>query len=315
MSLTIFIKLPEVKAKLKPLRPKLPRKINVPLRVESRSPRYMLVGTAFDYLLRFELQRRAPHAIPGTLVADSAPECIWQPGCFLSLGMDHRQMPAQEAEMLAEKEAKRARIIVENAKKALAEYVKSEAPDRGTQADLAAHAIRLAKLDDMSRALRLDASFAEADQVNVEELLALLAIVPFNTLLHDKVLLLNPTFGDSSRLVGGADADLIAGDTLIDFKTTKSGEVTAENLDQLLGYFLLGRNEHRSDPTFPAINRLAIYFCRHGHIWPLEASVWLENPLFDQTEEWFLQPCEESVGPSGSEYYYCRWQGAVRVFG
>jgi hypothetical protein len=34
--------------------------------------------------------------------------------------------------------------------------------------------------------------------------------------------------------VGGADTDLIAGDTLVDFKTTKDGTVTAAILDQSL---------------------------------------------------------------------------------
>lgn len=300
MSLTSFVKMADVKAKLKPLRPKLPRKINAPLRVESRSPRYMLVGTAFDYLLRIELQRRAPHAISRKLVAESAPDRIWQPGMFLNLSMDPMQMPPDESEKIAEKEAKRAKRVVESAKIAIALYVQCEAPNRVMQADLAAHAIRLAKLDDMCRALELDASFEEADAEDVEELLALLAIVPFDTLLDDKVLLLNPTFGESSRLVGGADADLVAGDTLIDFKTTKTGEVTTEHLDQLLGYFLLARNERRSDPTFPAINRLAIYFCRHGHLWTLDATAWTEHPQFAETEEWFFARAKEVFsGPKG----------------
>lgn len=63
MSLTSFLDLPEVVAKVKPLRPKPPRKIDAPLRAQPRSNRYTMIGTAFDYLLRFELQRRAPHAV------------------------------------------------------------------------------------------------------------------------------------------------------------------------------------------------------------------------------------------------------------
>ncbi len=59
MSLLSFISLPDVAAKIKPLRPRLSRTIPAELRAKPRSNRYMTVGTAFDYLLRFELQRRA----------------------------------------------------------------------------------------------------------------------------------------------------------------------------------------------------------------------------------------------------------------
>jgi len=60
MSLSRFIDNPEVNDKLKRLRPGGSRKIGATVRVEPRSNRYTMVGAAFDYLLRFELQRRAP---------------------------------------------------------------------------------------------------------------------------------------------------------------------------------------------------------------------------------------------------------------
>src|SRR5437867_45818 len=85
MSLTRFLDMAEVKGSVKTLRPKLPRKINAPLKVAPRSNRYMMVGTAFDYLLRFELQRRAPHAISECLVAEDASEMICGPGWFMHL--------------------------------------------------------------------------------------------------------------------------------------------------------------------------------------------------------------------------------------
>jgi hypothetical protein len=55
MSLTHFLNLADVKTKIKVLRPKLPRKLAVPVKVQPKSNHYMIVGTAFDYLLRFEL--------------------------------------------------------------------------------------------------------------------------------------------------------------------------------------------------------------------------------------------------------------------
>jgi hypothetical protein len=124
--------------------------------------------------------------------------------------------------------------------------------------------------------------------------------VPFDQLLHDEAMLLNPTFGETSELVGGADADLITGETLVDFKATKKQEIDGAHLDQLLGYYLLARRQRRADPTFPAIRRLAIYFCRHGHLFALDASTWAKHPLFQETEQWFLSRAREVFGHARS---------------
>lgn len=296
MSLTSFVDMPDVRAKLKPLRPKLPRKLSAPVRVEPRSKRYMLVGTAFDYLLRFELQRRAPHAISERWVAEYAPEIIWRETDSASVGMDLMADAAPEQYMPPEEVAKRARTLLENAKAAVAEYLKVKAPTAAMQAELAAHAIRLAKLDSVYRAWRLEPGFEEASPEDVQDLIDLLAIVPFDDLLHDKVLLLNPTFGQASHLVGGADTDLIAGDLLVDFKTTKIGKIDVENLDQILGYLLLARKQRSVDRGFPVINRLGLYFCRHGCLWSLEASAWTSNPEFPAIEQWFFQRADEVFG-------------------
>jgi hypothetical protein len=293
MSLTGFLRRADVKAKLAPLRPRLPRKIPVLLKAEPRSSRYSMVGTAFDYLLRFELQRRAPHAIAEQLIAESAPDSIWRPGFYRHLPMDARMMPPEEAEEMAKEEAKRARQVVDRAKAAIAAYVTMKEPDHSAQADLAGHAIRLAKLDELCRAGQLDSSFAEANLEDVEDLLALLAIVPYDALIHPQTMLLNFGFGETSSLVGGADTDLITGATLVDFKTTKASEITVDNLDQLLGYYLLARRQRQVDATFPVIDRLALYFCRHGHLWVADATTWTDNPHFSEVEEWFFNRAKE----------------------
>ena len=46
MSLTSFVAMRDVKARTKLFRPKMPRKIGVPLKVEPRTKRSALVGTA-----------------------------------------------------------------------------------------------------------------------------------------------------------------------------------------------------------------------------------------------------------------------------
>ena len=120
--------------------------------------------------------------------------------------------------------------------------------------DLAAHTLRLARLDAVVRAGKLDPNFEMGDPEDVQDLLALIADVPFDQLIHETVLFLNPTFGESSRLVGGADCDLIAGDMLVEVKTTKKPTMKGGDIDQLFGYLFLARNEritnHR-DPRNP----------------------------------------------------------------
>jgi hypothetical protein len=297
MSLSRFLERPDVIATLKPLRPKTPRTLDVPLKVEPRSNRYLLVGTAFDYLLRFDLQRRAPHAVARPWVAEHSCDILWHEGhrvgdksVFISGGLDALKDVVDPSDYLPPEEVgRRARAVVAKAKSAVASYLKCKTPTDAQLFELGAHAIRLAKLDQVLREFRLDPRFEEADGEDVEDLLGLLKIVPFDSLSHRKTLLLNPAFAESSLLVGGADADLIAGDLLVDFKVTKTSKMTARNLDQLLGYYLLIRHYRQQHPEFPEIKRVALYFARHGLLWPLDVTVWTEHPGFPAVQEWFFE--------------------------
>ena len=77
---------------------------------------------------------------------------------------------------------------------------------------------------------------------------------------------LNPTFGGSSD-VGGADADLIVGSTLIDIKATVNPKIGRPWLWQLLGYALLDYSDHYG------IDTVGVYLSRQGCLleWPIEA--------------------------------------------
>jgi hypothetical protein len=165
MSLTSFLQLPDVTAAVKPLRPKTPREIDVPLKVEPRSNRYLMVGTAFDYLLRFELQRRAPHAVTEEWVAELSLDVIWREDkkAGVAVGLDVlRDFQSTPYHLPPDEVIKRARAIVEKAKAAVASYLESKTPTRAQFSELAAHAIRLAKLDQVCREYRLDPRFEEA---------------------------------------------------------------------------------------------------------------------------------------------------------
>src|SRR5262249_7285446 len=152
MSPSRFFKIPEVVAKFKPLRPKLSRQISAPLKVPPRTANYMLVGTAFDYLLRFELQRRAPHAISESLVAEFAAKRIWQPGFFVFLSPEDKEAAHKAA-------ATHSRILLENPNITGVEYLKKlKEAGPSVQAELAADSVRFAKAEEAAK--------KEADRVS-----------------------------------------------------------------------------------------------------------------------------------------------------
>ena len=68
---------------------------------------------------------------------------------------------------------------------------------------------------------------------------------------------LNPTFEGSAN-VGGADADLIVDDTLIDIKTYTRPVIEFDCIWQLLGYVLLDYGNHRE------IDGIGLYMARQG---------------------------------------------------
>lgn len=76
----------------------------------------------------------------------------------------------------------------------------------------------------------------------------------------------NPVFAGSSA-IGGADADFIIATTIFELKTTKTLDAAAVRnaLLQLLGYSLLDYDDEYG------IRRVGIYFARHGWVkaWPL----------------------------------------------
>lgn len=269
--LTSFVRKPDVAARLKPLRPPPPRRIPGEIQVRPRTKHYALIGSAFDYLLRFELQRRAPHATGGKWVAERAP---------VLCQMLHLSVPGMNRKELAHHQYARLR----EAKEAVSAYQRLDAPSEVEREGIAVRAIRLAKLDLVRRAGKLDADFDVVDGQDVHDLLAMLAIVPFNLLRYNSVLLLNPAFGESSQLVGGADCDLVVGDCLIDIKTTHMTSMEGRGIDQLLGYFMLARNEHRAG-IFPLVTKVAFYFARYGCLWALNAA---SRPGIDEAERFFI---------------------------
>ena len=87
---------------------------------------------------------------------------------------------------------------------------------------------KLATIDMVVRAgkILLPPNAVKGDIIDMENLFRVL--VDSGLLVPKRRAFLNPAFDKDSVLVGGADADLILDDTLIDIKTTKSDSFTQD---------------------------------------------------------------------------------------
>ena len=79
---------------------------------------------------------------------------------------------------------------------------------------------------------------------------------------NNNKIIYNPNFGKYSLSIGGADADIIINDTLIDFKTSRYlnyNNGCINNLKQIVGYYLLNYLNKGV-----LINTLSLYYARYG---------------------------------------------------
>lgn len=280
MSVRSLIADPEVRERLDAILPPISKPAPL-LSVPPRTNRYGLVGTAFDYALRFELGRRNPHAVSRPWVAEGAVERL--PVAAARVGCSEKDIKLLKMQAAG---------IIEAAHRFLESHVGATVWDASL---LAIHAVLLAKLDNVCRAYQLDPALTEADPDDVRDVVELLAIVPYELLSDPKVMLMNPTFGAFSSVVGGADADLISGDLLVDIKTTKAADLKPDVIRQLLVYLILAQRAHAADnEVFPVVRRVGIYFSRHGHLWQMPTEQIIEHPRYHETADWLIHFAEEN---------------------
>jgi len=241
VSLTSFIKNNEVR-KLFADEFKKPRgKIPGEIKAEPVTNHYALIGTAFDYLMRFYLKHHYPEAIEKRWVAEIS--------CKLT-----------EVNPSVHKKAVK---NLKFAKDAYSKFLKNGVLNE----DILKSAILLAQLDPIYRAGYVDENMGIVDEDDIQDLRNLISLVNIEDFKADSYCLLNPTFNEGSILVGGADADIVIDNQLIDIKTTKKLEITREMFNQIIGYYVLGKiggigREEKIDVS--NINEIGFYFSRYG---------------------------------------------------
>lgn len=149
-------------------------------------------------------------------------------------------------------------------------------------------AIVLAQLDGICRAGYFDRNFGISWLPEWEDLVSLLKLIPEEIESFGPNSFYNPTFGEGSKLVGGADADLILDDILIEIKVTKKLELRREYFNQLIGYYLLSLvGGVNGNTDIKPIKRIGVYFARHGYLWQIPLSEIAPQKTFDEFLVWF----------------------------
>lgn len=270
LSLTKFISLPDVKARFEQEFPLPVTTLKGQILAPPVTKNYSLVGIAFDYLMRFYLERLNPGCVTHGWVAETSVE-------FTKLSGD----PG-----LFDKASK----LLKLAKKNHQRYIKT-----GKLGDyIFTSAIHLAQLDIIYRAGKVDPNMGRVDPGDLDDLSNLIALVKPELFRSRVICMLNPTFGEASILVGGADADIVIDDTLIEIKTSKYLKFNKEHYHQLVGYYLLSKiGGCVGDVKGLSLNKLGIYYSRYGILHTVTVETIENKPNLKQFIKWFVKRAKE----------------------
>jgi len=251
---------------------------------------YILVGTAFDYLLRFYVERLNPNAITRRWVAELAISHPLSPiladvTVYMDGTISFRETPL----------TRKVEQMIQQGKKAHTEYIASGV----LTVELIKSCLLLAQSDQIFRGGKIGARIVDetlriVQEEDIADLWNLISIVDPNIFRARELCLLNPTFGEGSNLVGGADADLVIDDTIIEIKTTKNLKLRRAYFDQLLGYYILHEISGVGGlQPKPKISKVAIYFSRFAHLYVIDLQDIIDPRTFPDFVRWFKERASE----------------------
>lgn len=277
----------ELRTKLKEDFPKPNFDMTGDLLAPPRTKNYGGIGTAFDYLLRFYLEHKNPTAVTKRWVAEGAFSLVD------SLSERSNGTLYFEGKRVKSKDFRdKVSVQLDEARQNHETFLKT-----GKFTDkLFRSSLLLSQLDVIFRAGYFDPNFGNYNPEDVKDLKGLTKLINDKHFVSKKKCYFNPTFGEGSMLVGGADADLILDDLLIDIKATKHLKLDRDYVNQLIGYYVLSliggvSTNKRARP----IKRVGIYFARHGQLWTVPIKELGDKRKFDDFKDWFIEYVDESV--------------------
>ena len=242
---------------------------------------YSRIGTGFDYLFRFQLERINAKFL-------QAPR-KWIAEYGLEMVMKRARRVKPELAIQNQSSVAGLLSVFEEAKRQHDTFISSGV----LTTELIRSCLFLANLDVIYRtgrtefAIRKQASDEEAT-AEVEHVKKLFYAVNWQPFLARRQCVLNPTFGRAGDLVGGADADIIIDGVLIDLKVTATLSVQRSHLNQLIGYYLLSLiHTKKCKPIYP-IHTVAFYFPRADYLLQMPIANYFNKADFQQRKAEFI---------------------------
>ncbi len=245
------------------------------------SKRFPLTGSAFDYLMRFYLKRLNPDAITKRWIAELS---ITHP---LSRLLQDAVIDARTGKVISFTETdltKKVQRLVYQAREDYSIYVSTGELTN----ELIKSALCLAQLDPIFRAGFIDENIGIVHEDDIADLRNLIGIVDPVLFTARDLCLLNPSFDEGSKLVGGADTDLFIDGKIIDIKTTKRFELQRRDFDQIMGYYTLYEigGIGGLSPK-PPVTSVGIYYSRYAYLYVLPIEDIIDNRTFPEFVDWF----------------------------
>ena len=260
MNLTTLLDKPDVREKFSDEFEKPKFQVKKEIVASPLTKHYSLVGTAFDYLLRFHIE-------------------YWN-----SQFVEKQNWIAEAAvHRLSDEYLEKGKVIVAQAKTNLNHFLETGKVND----ELLRSTLLLAGLDPIVRVGVGQEYIGLIDEQDIQDLRNLISATDLRIFKAEKHCLLNPMFGTASLLISG-DADLIIDGSIIEIKTTKSLELKRDHFNQLIGYYILYTLYYvNGERCSPEISKLAIYFSRHAYYHVIEIDEIISRESFPHFVKWF----------------------------
>ena len=242
-------------------RPRLEKK--KPLLVESLTKDPGLIGTAFDYIFRFFLEKN-------NNVQNSSKK--WFAEEAIELLIENEEVYEIGSE------------IIKNVKELKKEFIETG----NLSQELIRQTLRMSYIDPVIRSgIGIEYIGKDVGKADIEDIENQFALIEEELFRSEKICLLNPKFGEASNLVRGADADFLIDDKLIDIKTTKKLRLELKDFCQVIGYLMLHRISGIDGRKEIEINQLGIYYSRYGYLFLFNIQDLTDDSSLQIFTEWF----------------------------
>ena len=264
---------------------------------------HQLTGTAFEHLLRLELQRLNPFADPGHCVTTHAvdlAERVVRLGGRISIGTvlvpspsgrgfttgySNSQSPVEDVKMH--------RIALQNAEDRGRDYAQNGIVTHNLLGScwLTAKIVGSFRLGQREgfNSIYIPFEFRSIDSNGLSDISAMFAAIQPDYFRALHRCLLRPTFR-CNYPIGTNQPDFVIDDMIIDVKCTARKSLDRRDVDQLLFYYALAKMyDFDTGEKSIEINRLAIYFARFAELFVIDVRTDFPPDRVTKFLDWFAQ--------------------------